>query len=438
MAANGTAGVLSLLLACLRMVAAVLALLLLTFAIRGEPPLSLDRLASVPRDLSAVITASAEEPPDTAQSGGRARLRRQLQELFAHHATLVVRLMRSTVADGPAFVDDAAVLIRNSDDLEIALSRIVDADDAEAFARGWQAQTQSLFGYAAAIRDDDAGAQQEAQSELAASVDEQATLLTEATDGRVERDVVATALRMQIDLLRYQIDAYERGDYEQAYELEREAYTHMYPFAANLAAAATGHPKGAVRTRPLEELTAQLSSLIGMHVELSVDALRAGAEGADEFPAATAALDANNRELSATLDGLLGTRPSRRLSALWADQTDLLLRYAGAVAEDDPSVRREVRERLRTNSTRVEQILRTVATRDGDPAAAADALHAQQKLLLNQLNAYVIDNHQGAQDTAYSAHHRVPDLAHALAKILVGGLPRGGAQTGGGGIALGG
>ena len=434
-AANGTAWVLSLLLACLRMIAAVLALLLLTFAVRGEP-LSLDRLASVPRDLSAVITASAEEPPDSARPGGRARLRRELQELFAHHATLVVRLMRSTVADGPAFVDDAAVLIRNSDDLEIALSRIVDADDAEAFARGWQAQTQSLFGYAAAIRDDDAGAQQEAQSELAASVDEQATLLTEATDGRVERDVVATALRMQIDLLRYQIDAYARGDYEQAYELEREAYTHMYPFAANLAAAAAGHPKGAVRTRPLEELTAQLSSLIGMHVELSVDALRAGADGADEFPAATAALDANNRELSATLDGLLAERPSRRLSALWADQTDLLLRYAGAVAEDDPSVRREVRERLRSNSARVERILRAVATRDGDPAAAADALHAQQKLLLNQLNAYVIDNHQGAQDTAYSAHHRVPELAHALAKILVRGLPRGGAQTGGGGIAL--
>ncbi|HSK95386.1 MAG TPA: hypothetical protein VK891_02125 [Euzebyales bacterium] len=437
MTASGTAQVLTLLLSCIRLLAAVLALVLATFAIRGEP-LSLDRLVTVPRSVGEVITTSSGASQDATETVGRGRLRRQLQELFPHHATLVVRFMRSTVSDDPGFVDDAAVLIRNTDELRAVLAQIVDEEHSATFAREWQAQTQALFGYAAALRDDDAAARQQARSELAASVDTLTALLTQATEGHVDADTVATSLRMQIDLLLYQIDAYERGDFRQAYKLEREAYAHMYPFAATVAAGATGHPDGKVRTQPLEELTAQMSSLVGMHVELSVDALRAGAAGSDELPAATAALDANSKELSATLEGLLATRPSRQLRRLWAEQTDLLMRYAAAIAEDDPSVRRQVRSRLETVSARFERVLRTVTPNDGDAADAAEALHSQQVLLLDQIDAYAGDNHAKTHSIAYAAHHRVHDLAHTLAKIFVVGLPRGGAQTGGGGTALGG
>ena len=436
MTASGTTRVLAALQLCLRMLAAGVGLIVLVSVLRGGP-WSIDRLASLPRSVGAVLSTSTSSSSSAdMRPVGRARLQRQLQELLAHHATLVVRFMRSTVSEDAGFVDAAnAVLIRNTEDLQTTLAPVIGTDDAAAVAKGWADHTQALFRYAAALRDDDDAAQQDARQELVSYVDEQATLLADATGGHVGQDMASAGLRMQIDLLLYQIDAYARGDYEQAYELEREAYMHMYPFAAGLAAGATGHSPDAVHGSPLEQLTSQLSSLLGAQVELSIDALRAGVAGSDDFAAATTVLDANSRELSATLNGLVGARASRQLTALWADQIDLLMRYAVAVAEHEPSARRQVRERLRAVTGRFGRTLRAVTHDKADAAAAVDVLRSQQLLLLDQIEAYAVGDHAAAHDISYGAHHRVYGLAHALAKALAADIPQGGAQTGGGGTA---
>lgn len=427
---------LALLLACVRVLAVVLALGLLTYALRGDLS-SLERLAAVPGSIGEVITTNADTEARQPGRMGPAQLQRRLQELFAHRATLMVRFMRSTVSGDPGFVDAAnAVVVRNTDDLRTALAEVVPTDDAVALADGWQSQTQALFGYAAGLRDDDDAARREARSAITASVEDQTALLTSATQGRLARDDVSASLRMQVDLLRFQIDAYATGDHVQAYELEREAYTQMYPLAADLAAGATGSDPDT--RRPLAEMISQLSSLLGLHTELSVDAMRAGVAGeGEELAAAAGALDDNGRQVSAAFDAVAGTRPSRRFSNLWTTQNELLLRYAEAVGDDDADMRRRLRGRLRTNAARIGRVVASVSSDDADATATTKALRAQHSLLIGQAEAYARGDHADAHDGAYTAHGQANRLAHDLARILITGLPKGGAQTGGGGTARG-
>jgi sortase (surface protein transpeptidase) len=463
MTASGTARLLAVLVLCTRMLAIAVAVAVLVWVVRGEP-VPVERILALPRSIGAFIsatslasTAKAGTPTSEVAPVDRTQLRHQLQELFAHHATLAVRFMRSTVSEDPDLVDAAnAVLVRNTGELEAALGQSLDATQAAAFTVGWAAHTQVLFRYAAAVRNDDTGAQDEARALLASYVSEQSGLLAEATGGAVDRDAAAASLRMQVDLLLFQIDAYARGDYAQAYELEREAYANTFPFATSVADGLTDHPQGTVRAAPVEELTAQLSRLLGTHVELSVDAQRAGVapsivparSSADsteglgavtsaELGAAQAALDANSQELSDTLNGLLDARSSKRFTALWADHVDLLMRYTIAVAEQQPSRQRQLRDRLDTLAARLGQIVHKGTRGHTDASTVAEALRSQQALLLEQTEAYAAGDHSTAHDVSYRAHQRSYDLARTLGTAFIAAAqdraPRGGADTGGGG-----
>jgi hypothetical protein len=438
MRTSGTARILARLLVGLRVVAVIIALAVLVQVLRGEP-LALDRLFSSPPSIGSVITTSAT---DQEQSGplGRRELRFKLQELVAHDTMLAIRFMRSTIADDPAFVDAAnAVLVRSADDVELALARALPAEDASAFADGWAEYTQGLFAYATALRDDDDAAREQAREQLTASAAEQATLLSEITDGSIEEDVAATSLEMRGDLLLYQLDAYAGEDYDQAYELAHEAYGHSAAFAATLAAGATGHDPHAVDVSAKEELRAELARVLGEHVELSTDTLRAGVTGSDDFSAAAGALDGNTRELSDIMASALGGKRARKPIKLWSEHVDQLLRYAIAVADQDAATRRELRDGLRATSERIGRQLEKATDHEINAIAVTEALRSQQLLQLDQIDAYARGDYASAHDTASTAHHRAAGLAKTLASgfmtIVRTRMPQGGADTGGGGTA---
>ena len=422
----------------IRLLVVVLGLAVVNFVVRGEQA-SVNQLLSIPRSIGAIVTTSSTPVAVETTPLGRAQLRRELQRLFAHHATLVVRFMRATVSEDPGFVDAAnAAVARHTQDLDATLRRTLDPEDATLLANEWAAQTQALFAYATALRDGDDAAREAAREQLHSQVAQHAVQIVEATGGRVDENVAITALQMQVDLLQFQIDAYARADHDQAYELQREAYAQLAPFAETLAAGATAHRRDTVDA-PAEELTAQMSRLLGAHAELSIDALRAGVSGSDEFAAATAAVQSNGQDLSSALEALLGTRPSRKIDALWATQTDLLVRYAVAVAEHDPATRREVRDRLMSVAVKIGRTLQRTTDGAVHASAVASALRSHQMLLLDQLEVYAVADYATAHDISYVAHGQINDLAHSLATSFVDvaqtHAPSGGAATGGGGTA---
>jgi hypothetical protein len=377
---------------------------------------------------------------DGATPAQRRELRSRLQAQLAHHATLSIRFMRATVSGDPGFVDAADdVLVRNVDELRATLQPAVGPKQAERFARQWTRTSQQLFAYAKALRDTDEAAREAAHDELDRNVAKLAEVLSEATGGRLGVDLARTKLQMQTDLLLFAVDAYTAHDHSQAYQLEREAFANMYPLGAAVAAAATGNDPARPGTSPREEIASSLALLLGEHVELSIDTLRAGSSGAPEFAAAAAALDANTADLRRTLTTLLGAGRARVFNRRWSRHIDLLMRYTVAVAEDDLTARTTLQRKLDTTMRGFGPALAKATSGRVGRRMVANAMTAHEFAMIDHVSAYVATDYERAHDTAYDAYTRMNRTAHRVGRALGGaveaGLPRGGAATGGGGLA---
>ena len=201
----------------------------------------------------------------------------------------------------------------------------------------------------------------------------------------------------------------------------------------------TGHDPRAVDISATERMNANLTSVLGEHVELTTDSLRAGVAGRDGFAAATAALDANTAALTDLMAGAVGNRRAAKVATLWSAGVDQQLRYALAVAERDDAARRSVREDLLDTAERLGAKMARVTDGGTDEIAVTEALRSQQVLQLDQLDAYARGDYASAADSSTTAHHRIADLAGMLADAFVVAaaerMPGGGADTGGGGTA---
>ena len=78
-----------------------------------------------------------------------------------------------------------------------------------------------VFNYARGVADDDAAVKSEARRQLDGYTTELSEYLAEATHQAMPAEVVADELRMHVDQLLEQVDAYAAEDYERAFQLER-------------------------------------------------------------------------------------------------------------------------------------------------------------------------------------------------------------------------
>lgn len=421
-------------------VALVLALIaVVTPMVAGETGV-LDRLMRGGTPAEAWAEANVVFARDGATPAQRRELRSQLQAHLAHHATLSIRFMRATVSGDPEFVETAnAVIVRNTRDLRRTLEPAIGDQLAERFATLWEQQTGHLFTYAAAVRDGDEGAGDKARQQITESIAALAALLDEATGGQLSADIAATKLQMQADLLLYQIDAYGEHNFALAYELEREAFANMFPLGAALAAGAVGEDPRHVATSPREEIASSLALLMDEHVELLIDVIRAGANGSPEFGAAASSLDANTAELTTAMRTLLGNRAAERYNRRWVRHIDLLMRYTVAVAENDVTARTRLQRKLEETMRGFGPALAQATGGSVRAKMVTNAMTTHQYQMLDQVSAFVNGDFARAHETAYDAYTHMNDLATRLGKALgtalKKGLPRGGAATGGGGMA---
>lgn len=429
-----SARALAALLVCLRLtVVAVIGLVALA-VVRGTPvsadPLPLLRRSLAPLALFSGGGHPARDPADA--------LRGDLQALLAHHATLSVRLMRATMSGDPALVDTAdAVLVGNTTDLEQTLQPALGGQAAAAFANRWQLRTRMLFRYAAGVRDDSEAVRSEARTQLTAFDQVIATILSDATDGALDEQAITDTLAQQTDRLTAQADAYARGDHTRAFRLQRAIYAKMYPLGGAVAAAATGRSVSDVA--PAEHLRTALARLLGEHVELTVETMRAGTTGAAEFDAAANALDDNTADIGAAMHSLLDDAEAEAFATAWADHIDLLMRYTVAVTEQDRQARADVRRALPAVTERLAAVLDDATDAALDTAAVTDAVTHHEQQMLEQIELFAAEDYHGAYDTAYDAFTHIDRVADAIAAALVDvvgrRLPAGGAATGGGGDA---
>ncbi len=387
--------------------------------------------------------AASHDPtghPVAVEQPGPVELRAQLEQLLGQHAILTVRLTRARLRGDEDLAQSAdEALSKNAADIAASIGAVYGAKAAETFERAWFNHVTYVFNYARGVADDDAAVKSEARRQLDGYVIDLSEFLGEATHQAMPADVVANELRMHVDELLEQVDAYAAEDYERAFQLERESYAHMFPLGKALAAGIVTGEGGELPAdfdSPARELQSQLGMRLGEHAELAVDAMRSGISNYPDFPVAAATLDQNTGEITAMIESVFGAESARSFQSLWADHIDAFVAYTQALAQQDDAAQDVAQDRLTGFNSDFAHFLSTSTQGRLGTAALADAFVMHEEMLLKQINEYAAADYREAHQVSYEAYQHMFALADqaatAIGETVAAGSPKGAAQTGGG------
>jgi hypothetical protein len=141
------------------------------------------------------------------------QVRAQFEQLLGLHALLAVRQMRSVITPAVPELQRAAdaSLQANTDALGRLVASAYGSAQADRFTRLWRRHLVDLVAYAKAVAGNDTAATQKARAALLADADAYGSWLAGASKGQVRARVAAAGVRMHVEELMDQADAYAPG-----------------------------------------------------------------------------------------------------------------------------------------------------------------------------------------------------------------------------------
>jgi hypothetical protein len=400
-------------------------------ASRSEPSAAPPAASQHPMGMAAAtLTTSPKE------------LRAQFEQLLGLHALLAVRQMRSVVVAAPGFGQAAgASLQANTDGLSRHVASAYGDVQADRFTPLWQRHLADLVSYAKAVAGTNTSAKQQARAALLADADAYGAWLAGASTGRVTAREAAAGVRMHVEELMEQADAYAARDYERAYRIEREAYEHMFTAGASLAKGSVTPEVAVGLDAPPEKLRSGFAMLLGEHLELIIDTQRATFAGKPEFDAAAAQVNANTTALTKAMSAIVGPKKAAEFQTAWANHVEGLLAYTAAVAGNDQNAKTAAKQNLDGFAERLalyfSDIVRNVLASD----PLTQAITAHDTHLINHVDAYAAKDYPKAQEMELEGYQQMLGVADtlvgAIQRTVKPKLPVGGSKTGGGGTAVG-
>ena len=157
---------------------------------------------------------------------------------------------------------------------------------------------------------------------------------------------------------------------------------------------------------PAAELRIQLDTILTEHAFLAVEAMRKGADGAEDFDQASGALLANSDDLTAAVSSVYGEEGGAAFQEIWNSHIGYFVDYVVATGEGDQAAKDEALAALEEYKKEQSAFFDS-ATEGRLPAAAIQEgldMHVDQ--LLKSFDAYV----EGDFETSYtlereSIHH---------------------------------
>lgn len=370
-------------------------------------------------------------------------LRTGLEELFGQDAFAGIRVIRSRLRNDPDFTQAAvSALSLNSDDLTMLLGRVYGKPRAEKFARIWESQQKGLVAYARAASQHDQAAKAAARRELRGFPRRTAQYLHKLTAGKVAAAPVSSSLTTHIDDLIRFTDAYAADDYAAAYRIERADYEHQFALGTAIAEGIVGgraKDLPASFNSPVTRLRSALGELLGEHMQLVVDAMGAALRGGPEFRADGAQVNADTTQLAGAFGVLFGPQSGTRFTRVWGQHVDALVSYSGAVAAKDRAGEAKAKAQLHAFEHHLGRFLSTSTDGRLTAPALAGVLHMHDRDLVQQLNDYARGDYTAAYRIALEGYQHMFDVAKvlsaAIGSTIAARLPKGGVQTGGGGMA---
>jgi len=398
------------------------------------------------RSSSAAPTQTTAHPAEhegatgAAAPGSPTELGAQFEQLLGQHALLAVRQMRGVVAGQRDFREAADAALQENTD---ALSRLVASAYGDAngdrFKQLWQRSITDLDAYADAVANNDAAAEQAARTALVADSDAYGSWLAEAADGRVEAGDAPNDLRVHVEHLMKQVEAYAASKYDQAYEIERQAYEQLFMVGAPLAKGSLTPKLAARLDAPPEKLRSAFAMLLGEHMELIIDAQRATFGGSPEFKAAAAQVNANTTVLTKAMGAIVGPQKASEFQSAWGNHVEGLLAYSTAAADKDEAAKAAAEQNLDGFAARLALYFSDIVRNVLPVEPLTKAISAHDTHLVGQVDAYAARDYGKAQEMERDGYQQMLGVAGtlvgAIQRTVKPGLPVGGSQTGGGGTA---
>jgi hypothetical protein len=398
----------------------------------AAPPPAAHAATSVASRQVTKLAAAAQASPQ--------QRRAEFEQLLGMHALLAVRLMRSVVVAAPDFVPVVSASLQDNTD---ALSQLVTAAygnaQADRFKQLWQPHLTDLLSYANGVAGNDAAAKQAARKALMADAEAYGSWLAGASNGRVRASDAAAGVRMHVEELMTQADAYAARDYDQAYLTERQAYEHMFTAGAGLAKASVTPELAVGFDTPPEQLRAAFAMLLGEHMELIISAQRAIFAGAPEFQAAATQVNANTTALTKGMAAIVGPKKAKEFQSAWAEHVEGLLAYSTAVADKDDAAKATAMQNLDAFAARLALYFSDIVRNELPVEPLTDALTMHDKHLADHVDAYAAKRYDQALQMEREGYQQMLAVAYtlvaAIQKTVKPQLPVGGSQTGLGGTA---
>jgi hypothetical protein len=383
---------------------------------------------------SGTVTAPAtttESPTDAAV---------HLEALLGEHSVLALDLMRARIRSDADLAQAAdAALGRNTSALGRLLQPVIGVQAEERFATLWARHLHALFDYSRGLATQDAALRDRSRADLVRDENGIADVVVSRSHGRIAPTAARDAVRMHVDHLLQAADAYAAKDYPTAARLYRESYEHTYDLGMMFARGLLPPDAVPALDSPVVQLQSALTRLLGEHVALVIAQMRSSVGDPADFTAMGSVVNANTLDLTSAIDSLFGAGAAKGFQDLWANHVDALMAYARAAADGDAAGENQARADLRAFETAFATYLdQATQGRLGRPALA-QAVVMHDQMLLAVIDAYragdYVKSHDLGEQTYATMFTLSGQLARAIGETIARRLPRGGSQTGGGGMA---
>lgn len=384
---------------------------------------------------AAVVNNEAAAAPSTAADRAIT-----LQALLGQHSVLAADVMRSRIRGDDDFVQAAnAALGKNTDDMTALIGQLFGEATAKKFAPLWAQHIVELVSYASALANQDDNARAGARTMLVKDEGDLAAFFSGASQGRLPLPAARAAVAMHVNHLTEQADAYAAGQYLKSDRLYRESFEHTYDLGLTLAGALLPAADTATLQEPIWRLRSQLGRLLAEHAVLIEDVTRAAVSKTPDFTAAGTMINANTQDLAGTIDTLFGSAAARAFQNLWAAHVEQLVAYSAATAAKDTGRQDRAKTRLQGFEEQMAAFLNVATAKRMTASDLAAALQDHDQMLMRHADAYGAKDYKTAHDIGYATYDHMFELARQLSDAfgasVASRLPRGGAQTGYGGLA---
>jgi hypothetical protein len=354
-------------------------------------------------------------------AGSASDLRITIGRLLGEHAYLAMEAMRAAAAERPDTEALVGGVARNTDELAAAIASVYGEEAGAAFKPIWQQHVDALLEWAKARATTDQAGQDAAIAKMAAYKKTFSEFLASANP-HLSGDAEAHALQLHLDQLTSFVDM----DYDQVFSTARAAYNHMFAFGDGLARAIARQfpkefPGARVAFSPRTTLRLDLGRLLGEHLVLAAEAMRAGLDARPDAAAAAASLDANSNDLAALIGQVYGPVAQRAFSDLWKHHIDTYLQYIEAVRTSDADGRQQALDQLHRYHTELAEFLHgAIPALDVEDLEPLISHHVTA--LINQVDATAAGDHErsvGVTREAYGHMFQVGDaLGSAIADLF--------------------